>query len=308
MSAWAMPTTAGPTDESTHQVQRVLGDLVQGAETLSALIVALGERARLIDISPALSERVAGVVQAMGLDLSTVSPERAAQLAGLGGGLLAQSANLSARPEAPETWNVVDASVLDGLGAASAPFAVQIKDAVAPRLEGLSRRLSGEATILDVGAGVAALSVALATVFPTARIVGIDVWEPSLARARANIEAAGMAESIVVRRQDVCDLADRDHYDMIWFAGPFIPADVQPQALRQCARALKPGGWLLYGAFAGHDPLSDVLADLRTLRSGGPVLDDEGIASQLGAAGLVQVTPIGVQVGLPSRIVAGRRG
>jgi tRNA1(Val) A37 N6-methylase TrmN6 len=47
-------------------------------------------------------------------------------------------------------------------------------------------------SFLDVGTGVGLLAVAAARVWPAATIVGIDPWEPSLERARANVAQAGL--------------------------------------------------------------------------------------------------------------------
>jgi SAM-dependent methyltransferase len=300
-------TPLGDPDRESRDIRMLMTDLVQSTETLSALVVALSIRSGRVDGGTELARRVAPVMAALGVDLEDVPPRAADQLAGMGAGMLAQAGNLASHPDAPKAWNVVDDSVLDGLGAASAGFAVQIRDVVAPRLADLEQRLQGTPVILDVGSGVAALSIALAATFATAHVVGIDVWEPALARARVNVAASGLGERIDIRRQDVCDLAVDREFDLIWFAGPFIPTDLQLRALQRCAAALKQGGWLVYGTFAGRDPLSDALADLRALRSGGPVVDDEAIGSLLRSAGLEQITPVAVQVGLPSRIVAGRR-
>ena len=47
-------------------------------------------------------------------------------------------------------------------------------------------------------------------------IVGIDIWEPSLALANENVARAGLDDRITIRRQDVSDLDDPDRYDCAW--------------------------------------------------------------------------------------------
>ena len=61
-----------------------------------------------------------------------------------------------------------------------------------------------------------------------------------------------------------------DGYDAIWLAMPFLPKAVVVPIVNAAARSLKPGGWLLPGTFTGPgDRLSELLTDLRTVRSGG---------------------------------------
>lgn len=66
--------------------------------------------------------------------------------------------------------------------------------------------------------------------------------------------------------------------------------------------ALKPGGWLLFGRFAGpQEPLADAVTRLRVLRSGGSVADAEQLGALMREAGLADVhevprtwqTPVG---------------
>ena len=59
---------------------------------------------------------------------------------------------------------------------------------IAPKLDGLAARLEAPgAAFLDVGVGVGLLGVEMARLWPNLRIVGIDVWPPSLALARQNV-------------------------------------------------------------------------------------------------------------------------
>ncbi len=61
---------------------------------------------------------------------------------------------------------------------------------------------------------------------------------------------------------------------------------------------MRQGGWLAYGAFSGgQDRAISALGDLRTLRSGGPVLTTDEIVTMLRAAGLVDVQATDVAVG-----------
>lgn len=129
---------------------------------------------------------------------------------------------------------------------------------------------------------------------------------PAILIARENVRAASLEARVEIRRQDVVALADDLGFDRIWFAGPFIPAAAQPPALARRVATMRPGGWLVYGAYGGSDPLTAALSDLRTLRSGGPVLASDDIISMLRNAGLTDVQEAAVPVGLPARLVVGR--
>jgi cyclopropane fatty-acyl-phospholipid synthase-like methyltransferase len=98
--------------------------------------------------------------------------------------------------------------------------------------------------------------------------VGIDVWEPALRLARANLVCAGMEDRVELRTQAVEDLAERAIYSVVWLP-PFIAAGVMPAALRDIHSALMPGGSLVMSVLgAMPDALSQALAALRLARIG----------------------------------------
>jgi hypothetical protein len=55
-----------------------------------------------------------------------------------------------------------------------------LKQVITPRLPGLSERLEASGSFLDVGVGVAGLSIARSRLWPRLRVVGLDLWAPSL--------------------------------------------------------------------------------------------------------------------------------
>lgn len=293
--------TQKPADLAS-EVQRLLA----AAETLAALCVHLRHATGAVTLPPDLAKRVARVAEVIGCDASTLDKTRATELAGLVQALLGQAAAFAADAKQPPIWNVTDPVVLQGQGRGSAVFAPLIRDMVLPQLAD-HEKFSSAPTILDVGAGVAALSVAFAETFPNSKVVGIDVWPPSLELARANVKAAKLEDRIEIRQADIVELEDVETYDLIFFSGPFVPGALHPHALKVCARGLKKGGFILYATFGGGDDLSNALADLRTHRSGGPVLTNDEIVAALRAAGLVDAKPIELTIGVPARVVAARR-
>jgi 2-polyprenyl-3-methyl-5-hydroxy-6-metoxy-1,4-benzoquinol methylase len=146
-----------------------------------------------------------------------------------------------------------------------------VKTAIVPRLEGLAERLeSGDGTFLDVGVGVGALSIVMATLWPSLRVVGIDRWRPSLAIARERVQRLGLGPRIELREQAVEDLADSQVFDLVWPPSVFISETLVGPALTRLYRALRPGGWILSPSVnPAADPLTIAYARLRTVLWGG---------------------------------------
>lgn len=300
--------TTAPSATPGDAARAAINQLVAAAETLAAVGLALSHRAGDLELPADFSSGVDAVTRSAIGDVSSIDPQQAKALGSLARALLAQAAAFSTNPQQPSAWAVTDPVVLQTLGQASAALATGVCDGVVPRYAGLGERLAVDGSaVLDVGSGVGALALAFARRYPQARVVGLDVWEPALQRARANVAAAELADRVEVREQDVSQLDDRDAYDLIWFAGPFIPGAILPESLARVTRACRPGGVVVYGTFGGFDALGSALADLRILRSGGPVLTDDQIEQLLLDAGLDQIERVGTDIGMPARLIAGRR-
>src|SRR5207302_402264 len=121
-------------------------------------------------------------------------------------------------------------------------------------------------------------------------VVGVDVWEPALERARANVAAAGLDSRIELRDQDVRKLDDVDRYDLVWVPTFFFTADDLPVVLERVTRATCSGGHVVAGRYQPPpDPLARATIKLRTLRDGGGMFDAELLVATLQAAGCVDV-------------------
>lgn len=95
-----------------------------------------------------------------------------------------QSLDLLHNPERVPGWRHLDPMILQSQGQVSRLIVHSI-DELAEQRADLRGILRGSGTFLDVGTGAGWLALEAARIWPRLRIVGIDVWEPALARWRA---------------------------------------------------------------------------------------------------------------------------
>jgi demethylmenaquinone methyltransferase/2-methoxy-6-polyprenyl-1,4-benzoquinol methylase/ArsR family transcriptional regulator len=122
------------------------------------------------------------------------------------------------------------------------------------RVEGAIHRLLGEAPIaalLDIGTGTGRM---LELLGPKAeRALGIDQSPQMLGMARARLERAGLRH-VQLRQGDIYALpVERNGYDLVILHQVLHFLDDPARALREAARALRPGGRLLVVDFAPHE-------------------------------------------------------
>ena len=188
-------------------------------------------------------------------------------------------------------WNHVEPELLHAAGDASAGFPERLKAGIAPSLEGLSARLVAPgAAFLDIGVGVAALSIAMARTWPTLKIVGIHPWRPAIAMGRDAVTAAGLADRIELREQTGQEMVDRNAFDLAWLPSLFVPYQPVPDIVARVFMALKPGGWLLVPVLRPtNDLLATALSRLRVAMFGGWAWPSVELETLLCANGYRQV-------------------
>ena len=97
-------------------------------------------------------------------------------------------------------WTHREPGLLEAAGDVSAGVPHRIRNALAPRLAGLTERLAAPgAAFLDIGVGVARLSVEMARLWPDLRIVGIEPLPQAVALAREKVLAEGLGDQIELR-------------------------------------------------------------------------------------------------------------
>jgi SAM-dependent methyltransferase len=286
--------------------------IVMRLNVAAEALAALGARLRADTDGIALDREVDGalevVVRELGVEPSQLSPDERVTLLRSIRGFHRQATDLLEDPGRAPGWAFEDPDVLLDVGRSSIAIAGLIAR-VSPQLDGLEQALTREgAVICDVGAGVAALSIALCEIWPQLRIVGLEPWEPALRIAQEQVAQAGFLDRIELRLQAVEQLADADAFDAVWLPGPFLPPAILPAALNQSLSALKPGGWLLFGVYPPPpDPLAQRLTALRTVRSGGSPASPDELAELVSAAGFTDVDTVEQTWEAPLLFLAGRR-
>jgi SAM-dependent methyltransferase len=277
------------------------------AEALAALGARLRAGVEEIELDGDVAAGLDEVVDRLGVDVAAMTAEERRRIAMSAQALLLQAADLLGDPGRPPGWAFEDPAVLLSTGWLSAGIAGVISE-VAPALDGLQDALQRDgAVFLDVGAGVAALSIALCETWPGLRVVALEPWRPALALAEAQVESSGVGQRIELRAARVEDLRDEAAFDAAWLAGPFVPPPVLPVALTRLRLALKPGAWVLLGRFgAPPDPLARAVTRLRVLRSGGSVADAEALSALMREAGFEEVHEVQIRWQAPAFTV-GRR-
>ncbi len=260
-------------------------------EALAAVAACLRLRADGMAAPPAVDRLAHEAATLVGIDdLEQMTPEQCQMAVGAVRAFFRQAAELIDAPDRPCGWITDDPSVLQSQGRASMMVAGLLAS-LAPGVGDLDRRLrSGSPALLDLGTGTGWLAIALAETFPTATVVGVDVADAPLALAHTNLASSGVADRVSFRHGDAAHLVDEATFDLVWVPGPFLTEAAVPAVLQATHRALRPGGWVMFGRYAGpDDPLAATLVDLRTVRSGGHPWRAGDVEALLAAHGFTEV-------------------
>lgn len=276
---------------SIEALRDAIAQLSASASALAALGAELNARATGTPIHSTMRKPVDDLLRVAGLEeaLQGVSgPEGAPLLAELRH-FWALDNDFLAKPDQAAGWNYAAHDVLRTGGEITEGFA-NVLPRFLPMLDGLGARLeSADARFLDVGMGVAGLSIGMARKFPALSIVGLDVWGPSLALARKNVAEAGLTERIEVREQSGEDLPEEAAFDLAWVPAPFMPPAVLARVVERVVRSLKPGGWFLLAAAKSCDDLRGTALGFHVSLYGGQPSAQEENEKLLTSKGLANV-------------------
>lgn len=122
----------------------------------------------------------------------------------------------------------------------------------------VAERLAHGGTVLDAGAGEGWSAIGIATAFPAARVVAVDLDEASVERARQNVAVAGLAGRVSVVVANAADAralgaAVGGAVDLVTVFQALHDMGRPAEALRAFRSLLAPGGAVLVGDEAGPE-------------------------------------------------------
>ncbi|HTJ84240.1 MAG TPA: class I SAM-dependent methyltransferase [Polyangiaceae bacterium] len=294
---------------SIEALRDVVAQLSASASALAVLGAELQARISGTSIHPTLRAQADDLLREAGA-LSALDGVSAAEVAPLLAELRhfwSLDHDFLATPERAPGWTYTDTDVLQCGGEITEGFA-NVLPRFLPHLEGLAARLEGsDGAFLDVGTGVARLAIGMARKWPSLRVVGLDVWGPSLALARQNVAAAGLDGRIQIREEPGEALADEGAFDLAWIPAPFIPPHALGRLVEQVRRSLKPGGWLLFAAAKPGEDLRGAALRFRVALYGGAPSTQPEIEKLLVDKGITEVRTLPGPPRDFKIIVAGRR-
>ena len=299
-----------PIAEHIANLRSIVARLSLSAGTLSILGAALDAKVGGTTLSPELQPHFDGMLQAMGAraSLDAIPAEALRPLLAEIRVSMLHGASLLFDTTRADGWSSTNPDLLRAAGDTSAGFIEPLSQQIVPKLAGLEERLQQGGDFLDIGCGIAALSIAVARKWPNVRVVGVDPWGPSMRIARENVRAAGVEDRITLLQMPAEELSDEKAFDLAWVPSPFIPPDAVKVILGKAFTALRPGGWILFATVnPGTDEAAAAFARLRTALWGGGVWSTAEMESLLKSNGFVEVRALPAPPGSPAAMIAGRR-
>ncbi|HKQ49427.1 MAG TPA: arsenite methyltransferase [Phycisphaerae bacterium] len=152
--------------------------------------------------------------------------------------------------------------------------------------------------VLDLGSGAGIdLIIAAKKVGPNGRVIGVDMTDEMIARARTNIATAGHA-NIEIRKGYIEELpVEGGSVDWVISNCVINLSPDKPRVFREIARALKPGGRMRVSDIVAED-LPSAIRENAALYSScvAGAISEESYLAGLRAAGLVEVEVLERQV------------
>src|SRR5262245_25886092 len=179
---------------SFESLMGVVQRLNASTESLAALGAELRLRRNGVQADPETRRLLQDIVRSIDPTLlDGVSPQQEALALAVISTVFQHAADLLHDPARPPGWRHQDPAVLQTIRQVASRIVHRI-DAIAALRPALHQMLTSPGAFLDIGTGVGWLAIEAAQVWPALKVIGIDIWEPSLQLARANIAAAGRQE------------------------------------------------------------------------------------------------------------------
>jgi 2-polyprenyl-3-methyl-5-hydroxy-6-metoxy-1,4-benzoquinol methylase len=133
-----------------------------------------------------------------------------------------------------------------------------------PAMPEVLAKLEHGALVADVGCGHGKALIKLAQIYPQSRYVGYDNFAPSIEQAKANAEAAGVADRVRFEHRDVSEGLP-EQYDVITTFDVVHDAVNPLGLLRAIRNALRPGGRYVCLEINSSDKLEENIGPIGAL-------------------------------------------
>jgi len=156
------------------------------------------------------------------------------------------------------------------------PESELLVDAVLTHIANLSDR-PGEVSVVDLGAGSGALSLAIATEAPKSRVIAVEKSPEAIEWLKKNV--AAISENVRIVESDVSDALPGVKCDIVIANPPYIPnSQILPRDVAEHEPSIA-----LYGGVTGMEmPALFIAAASRLLKSGGVLAiehtEEQGVA------------------------------
>lgn len=144
------------------------------------------------------------------------------------------------------------------------PESELLVEAVLTHIRNLEEKVTGEISVIDLGAGSGALSLAIATEAPRSRVIAVEKSADAIIWLKKNV--ARISESVRVVEGDVADVLPGVKCDAVIANPPYIPNN---QSLPRDVAEHEPHIALFGGATGLELPKRFIDAASRLLKSGG---------------------------------------
>jgi len=157
------------------------------------------------------------------------------------------------------------------------PESELLVEAVLTHIKNLEEKVSGEISVIDLGAGSGALSLAIATEAPRSRVIAVEKSADAIIWLKKNV--ARISENVRVVEGDVADVLPGVKCDAVIANPPYVPDN---QSLPRDVAEHEPHIALFGGATGLELPKRFIDAAARLLKSGGVLAiehtEDQGAA------------------------------